>query len=79
MRGKLEKLTPDEVQAYNNFTKEHAEAADCAPDYLVYWADGNRTVAEIDHQVNMEIGLSDKAFALGYFRLLEKLGLIAWD
>lgn len=78
MRGKLEKLSPDEVLAYKNFTKEHAEAANSAPNYLVYWADGKRSVAEIDNQVKMEIGTSDPAFALGYFRLLEKLGLIAW-
>lgn len=78
MRGKLETLSPADRQTYEDLVAKHAEAARRAPDYLVYWADGQRTIAEIDHQVNMEIGISNPAFALGYFRFLEKLGLIAF-
>jgi aminopeptidase YwaD len=76
MRGKLETLSPADRQAYEELTRKHAEAARRA-NYLVYWADGQRTIAEIDHLVQMETGISDLAFALNYFRFLEKLGLVA--
>lgn len=76
MRGKLETLSPADRQAYEELTRKHAEAARRA-NYLVYWADGQRTIAEIDHLVQMETGISDLAFALSYFRFLEKLGLVA--
>lgn len=79
MRGKLETLTPAEQDAYAALLKQHANAARRASNYLVYWADGQRTISEIDHQVNMEIGVSDPAFALGYFRFLEQLGLVAFQ
>lgn len=79
MRGKLETLPPTDREAYEALVARHAEAARRATNYLVYWADGQRTIAEIDHQVNMEIGVSDLAFALGYFRFLEKLNLIAFS
>ncbi|HHW98151.1 MAG TPA: DUF4910 domain-containing protein [Firmicutes bacterium] len=76
MRGKLETLSPADRQAYEELTRKHAEAARRA-NYLVYWADGQRTIAEIDHLVQMETGISDLAFTLNYFRFLEKLGLVA--
>lgn len=79
MRGKLEVLPLADREAYEAFVQAHAEAARRATNYLVYWADGQRTIAEIDHQVNMEIGVSNPAFALGYFRFLEKLGLITFN
>jgi len=77
-RGKMEQLTAAERAEYQAFCKQHAEAARRMPNYLVYRADGQRTVAEIDRLVKLEIGVSDKAFALRYFQLLERLGLAAW-
>lgn len=79
MRGKLETLALDEREAYEALQKRHPNAARRASNYLVYWADGQRTISAIDHQVNMEIGVSDPAFALEYFRFLEKLGLVAFQ
>ncbi len=78
MRGKMELLTEEERAAYAALTEQHVAAARRTPTYLVYWADGQRTVAEIDHLVKMETGISDRAFALGYFRLLERLELVTW-
>lgn len=77
-RGKLDRLPEDEQLAYQEFVGKHAKSV-CMSTYLVYWADGTRTVAEIDHLTRMEIGVSDPEFALGYFSLLEKLGLITWS
>ena len=76
-RGKLEQLALEERLAYQEFVKHHP-AAQLSPTYLIYWADGKRSLQEIDQLVWMEIGVSDSAFALRYFQLLESLGLIAW-
>lgn len=78
MRGKLENLSAADRQAYEQLLTTHAKAARCA-NYLVYWADGQRTIAEIDHQVKMETGVSDLTFSVHYFRFLEKLGLISFQ
>ncbi|MGI6359150.1 MAG: DUF4910 domain-containing protein [Bacillota bacterium] len=78
MRGKLELLSEAERAEYAAYAKQHAAAAKIMPTYLVYWADGQRTVAEVDHLVKMETGISDPAFALRYFQLLERLGLVTW-
>ncbi len=78
MRGKIEKLPPSDQEAYRKLLQEHPSARR-ASTYLVYWADGQRSLAEIDHLVHMETGISNLAFALEYFRFLEKLGLIAWS
>lgn len=77
-RGKLEQLSPEERAEYQAFASQHAAAARKMPSYLVYRADGVRTVAEIDRLVQMETGTSDPAFALRYFQFLERLGLVAW-
>ncbi len=77
-RGKLEQLPEDEQQTYQEFAKRYANSARMN-NYLVYWADGKRTVAEIDYLTRMEIGVSDPEYALGYFHLLERLGLIDWQ
>lgn len=76
-RGKLEQLSLEERLDYQEFVKHHP-AAERTPTYLTYWADGKRSLQEIDHLVQMEIGVSDVAFALRYFQLLESLGLVAW-
>lgn len=75
MRGKLEALSPADRQAFDKLISNHKEVARSAT-YLVYWADGNRNIAEIDRLVQMETGVSDPYFALDYFRFLEKLGLV---
>lgn len=76
-RGKLERLTPAEREAYQQLLDRHRQAQR-ATTYLVYWADGRRSVGEIDRLVQLEAGVSDPAFALAYFQLLERLGLLSW-
>jgi hypothetical protein len=76
-RGKLEQLSPTEKAEYEQFVKSHPTSQK-ATTYLIYWADGQRSVEEIDHLVRLEIGVSDLPFALRYFQLLEQLGLVAW-
>jgi len=42
----------------------------------VYWADGNRTLSEIDNLIRMEIGRSSLEYLRWYFGFLESHGLI---
>ena len=78
MRGQLERLPAAEQADYHAFCQDRP-AARRLPTYLVYWADGQRTIAEIDHLAKMETGISDIDFALRYFQLLDKLGFVALD
>lgn len=45
----------------------------------LYWADGKRTVLEIADLVEMESGLRDTEILVAYFRLLERLGFVAFQ
>jgi hypothetical protein len=44
----------------------------------LFWTDGERSVLEIADLVEMESGQRDVALLLEYFRLLEKLGFVAF-
>ena len=45
---------------------------------LVYWIDGKRNLAELNHLLELESGRGDIAYICEYLELLAKLGLIAW-
>lgn len=76
-RGLLEKLPAAERQEYQGYIQNNRGALRAAS-YLVYWADGKRTISEIDQAVYHETGVSDPQFALIYFQMLQRLGLIDW-
>lgn len=74
MRGWLEKLPEVERESWRAFEGAHK------PHYLLldglcYWADGNRTLAEVCRLTELEFGMRDDALALGWFQLLARLGL----
>jgi aminopeptidase YwaD len=62
-------------ESWRAFSKAHPPVVRMA-DYLCYWADGRRTMAEICRLTRLETGLRDDAGALGYFQLLARLGLV---
>ncbi|HLN62007.1 MAG TPA: DUF4910 domain-containing protein [Symbiobacteriaceae bacterium] len=77
LRHLLVRLTEDEAESWRAFGSTHPVSAH-AGDYLGYWADGERTLAEICRLTALETGPVDEAWALGYFQLLDRLGLIDW-
>ncbi|HWI63631.1 MAG TPA: M28 family metallopeptidase [Symbiobacteriaceae bacterium] len=46
-------------------------------DHLLYWADGERSLADISRLTALETGERNDAWALEYFRLLARLDLVA--
>lgn len=52
------------------------KASRTVPVLAQYWADGQRTVAEIGRQIALETGLEATALLVEYFRFVERLGLI---
>jgi hypothetical protein len=52
------------------------EASRTVPVLAQYWADGQRTVAEIGWRVALETGLDATPLLVKYFRFVERLGLL---
>jgi hypothetical protein len=44
----------------------------------LYWADGARSVLDITGLVELETGVRDLELVLAYFRVLARLGMVAW-
>jgi hypothetical protein len=55
------------------------EASRTVPALAQYWADGQRSVAEIGQLVALETGCEATQLLVAYFRFLERLGLVALD
>ncbi len=74
LRNYLDLLPEEEAESWRAFTRSHP-GAEVIADYLGYWADGQRSLAEICRLTELETGKRSDAFALGYFQLLSRLGL----
>jgi aminopeptidase YwaD len=75
LRHDLHRLPETEAEGWRAFTAAHPGVSRLG-DYLCYWADGNRSLAEICRLTAMETGQRDDAWALGYFQLLARLGFV---
>jgi aminopeptidase YwaD len=72
----LHKLSPEDREAFYRFGKDHKEASGMET-LAVYWSDGKRNLLEVAHLVELESGRRDLAYLVGYFRYLEKMGLVS--
>jgi hypothetical protein len=79
LRNDLDRLTAEEAESWRAFAAAHPVASRQGGlgDYLCYWADGSRTLAEVCRLAAMETGVRDDAWALGYFQLLARLGFVS--
>lgn len=73
LKDQLGRLEPAEVDSWHAFADAHPG---CSTERLDYWADGQRSLAEICRLVELETGHCDRSFALGYFQLLARLDLV---
>jgi aminopeptidase YwaD len=78
LRHLLDRLPETEAEGWRAFDAAHPGAGRTA-DYLAYWTDGHRTLAEICRLTALETGSVDAAWALGYFQLLDRLQVIDWQ
>jgi hypothetical protein len=67
-------LRPTYWQLYD----EADEVLHVGASLLQYWADGQRTIAEIADLVELELGQPIGEVALRYFKLLAAAGLVEW-
>ncbi|HDJ21990.1 MAG TPA: hypothetical protein ENF19_02140 [Candidatus Bathyarchaeota archaeon] len=75
LRPWVSRLGPEDREAYWRVTKEH-ESSRGLETLALYWADGERSIAEISKQVYLERGKTDLEYLKGFFGFLEKMGLI---
>ncbi len=52
------------------------QASGTVPELAMYWADGQRTIAEIGQQVALETGIEVTALLVEYFCFVEQMGLL---
>ncbi len=77
LQRELEKANLKEK--FEKICKDFGEKNQAAKGYathLLYWVDGKRTFQEVVENTCRETGLESPQFALDYFRLLEKIGLL---
>lgn len=73
LRHNVEKLP--EADSWEAFAAAHPGTSRLG-DYLCYWADGRRALADICRLTELETGVRDDVFALGYMQLLARLGFV---
>ncbi|OGD56120.1 hypothetical protein A3K78_09020 [Candidatus Bathyarchaeota archaeon RBG_13_52_12] len=69
------KLSAEEREAFYLFGKAHKLASGLET-LAVYWSDGKRSLLEVARLAELESGRYDLAYLMGYFRFLERMGLI---
>ncbi|MFZ5824805.1 MAG: DUF4910 domain-containing protein [Bacillota bacterium] len=75
LRNHLDQLPETEEESWRAFNAAHPGAAAIA-DYLCYWTDGTRSLAEILRLTELETGKRNDAWSLGYLQLLARLNLV---
>lgn len=80
LRGPVEvlphHLAPADGAVWLAFQREKLAAKAVQTTVALYWADGQRTLAEIDRLVRLETGISDLETLVTYFGFLEKAGFV---
>lgn len=75
LRGYIHQIGPERLRQWDQFLEKHPDGAKL--EYLLlYYADGERNLADICRLVQLETGLSDVSYALQYIELLHELELI---
>ncbi len=73
----VNKLSAEDREAFYKFGKAHKEASGLE-NLAVYWSDGKRSLLEVSRLVELESGRRDLGYLMGYFRFLEKMGLLGF-
>jgi hypothetical protein len=70
-------LSPEDREAFYQFGKAH-KGSQGLETLAEYWSDGERNLLEVSRLVELESGRSDLAYLVGYFRFLERMGLLSF-
>lgn len=80
LRGPVEvqphRLSPADQAAWFSFQRDQLGNRTVQATVALYWADGRRTLAEIDRLVALETGTSDLETLIIYFEFLAKTGFV---
>jgi len=68
-------LSPKDREAFYQFSKAH-KMSQGLETLAEYWSDGKRNLLEVTRLVELESGRRDLDYLFGYFRYLEKMGLL---
>ncbi len=77
-RSLLRYHPPELAERLYELQKAHKENPRILPTIALYWADGQRTLAEIVNQVELETGVRAPAYIAGYFEMLAELDVLDW-
>ena len=77
-RSLLRYRSPDVATRLRELQKAHKDLPRIVPTIALYWADGQRTLAEIVNLVELETGARAAAYLAGYFEILAELGAVEW-
>ncbi|HWI52212.1 MAG TPA: M28 family metallopeptidase [Symbiobacteriaceae bacterium] len=76
LRHLLSRLTEAESESWRAFSAAH-HVGHHLGDHLLYWTNGDRSLAEICRLTALETGEENLTWSLGYFQLLARLDLVA--
>jgi len=76
LRGHLDKLASHSQEEYYALSKKHGSKAPRISTEALYWANGERTIKDISALVKLNLGHTNTAYLVDYFRLLELMGLV---
>ncbi|MDF2626737.1 MAG: Peptidase family [Symbiobacteriaceae bacterium] len=77
LRHVLYRLSEEQAESWRAFNAAHRVSYHLG-DHLLYWADGQRNLAEICRLTELDTGERNDTWALGYFQLLSRLDLVAY-
>lgn len=76
IREVLAALPGTEALDFLLFGREHKKHAHTLEAQLLYWSDGQRTLAEVQRLVELETGIRNTTYALRYLKLLARAGFL---
>ena len=72
----VNRLSQEDREGFYQFVKAHKEVSGMET-LAEYWSDGKRSLLDVARLVELESGRRDLSYLVGYFRYLEKMGLIS--
>lgn len=78
-RHAAERLPQQDITEFLQFRLARKKTAHLLEPLLLYWSNGQRTLAEIERLVEWETGVRDSEYALRFLELLARSGLLALD
>jgi aminopeptidase YwaD len=78
-RSWISKMSEGDRESLRALNKKHKFEHGGPSTLALYWTDGNRSIEEISHLVELESGETNLEYLVDYYGFLEKMGLIRFN